>query len=145
MVFTNGKNKSEKDFKKYLTISYKDIIGYTNTLLGKEKLPWKLDKIDKPDDVRCLKVTYKTGEKPDMIYFCVYYGRSDWERKKKLDKYSANYTVDMWAAMINKRILSFNLKQAQNKMLRSVSSVNCNSHIMEPIKFTFRNHVINLS
>jgi len=77
------------------------------------------------------------------IFFCVFYARSDWVRKTRLKTSQAMYVNDLWVAMLNKRLLAYKLKNAQDKILGSVGKIDCNSHVMEPIKYEYRNRVRN--
>ena len=142
MNFTNGKAKHEKDYKNYFKIPFKDIFGFGSTLYGKEVLPWKLDIQDKPNEFRCFKITAKISDEKTPIYFCVFYEKEDWERKSRLNTSEAMYTNDIWVSSLNRKILAYKLALSQDKVERTESDLDCNAHIMEPIKIEYRNRVI---
>jgi len=142
MVFSNGLMKHEKDYKEYIVIKYANIDGYSITIQGKEKLPWKGNKKLKPREERCLKFVTRMDGKPHDTYFCVFYSRADWTRSKQLSIKVASFINEIWVSMINKQLLEFNLKDSQDKMLRTINDIHCNSHIMEPIKIEYRSKVM---
>jgi len=138
LIFTNGKPSYSKQYKKHLEINYNDIYGYSNVLYGIETLPWKLDPKQKPSEFRCFKFNAKVLERFTDIYFCVMNERQDWQMKKTLNLNDAKYENDIWVEMLNLKLHLFNLKAAQDLMVHTVKDLDCNSHIMEPIKYEYR-------
>ncbi len=148
LLFHNGKLKNTKHYKEYFKTSYKYIYGYANNLYGMEKLPWKLDPKLKPNEQRCFKFIAKVYGKLSPIYFCVFKPRADWSMEQKdLNNTGSFFVADMWVANLNQKLHKYNLKVAQEITLRTVKTIDCNSHIMHPIKYQYRfrvsiNHLI---
>jgi len=130
-----------KDYKVFQIIPYKDIIGYSNVIYGMETIDWKLNPKFKPNERRCFKILAMLSNDETKIYFCVYYSRTDWRRKEKLNRDQGMYVNELWVANINKSLLRFNLETSQEKLLRLEDKIDCNSHVMDPVKIEFRNHV----
>ncbi len=107
-----------------------------------EKLPWKLDPKLKPSEFRCFKFTAKYLGTMTPVFFCVMNERQDWKMTKTLGIKDASYENDLWVAQFNYKLHLFNLVQAQALMMKTVKDLDCNAHIMEPIKFEYRNNVI---
>jgi hypothetical protein len=141
LIFTNGKPEYSKKYQKYLEISYSDVYGYANVLYGFDKLPWKLKPEDKPSEFRCFKFTAKVLDVLTNIYFCVMNERQDWKKEKTLSVSDAAYSNDLWVAQLNYKLHLFNLKASQELMVRTVKDMDCNEHVMEPIKYEYRNNV----
>jgi len=141
LVFTNGKPSYSKKFKKHLEINYNDIYGYSNVLYGMDTLPWKLDPKQKPSEFRCFKFNAKVLDSFTDIYFCVMNERQDWQMKVTLNLNDATYENNLWVAQLNYKLHLFNLKAAQDLMVHTVKNLDCNSHIMEPIKYEYRFNV----
>ena len=141
LLFTNGKPSYSKKYKKYLEVSFNDIYGYANVLYGMEKLPWKLPPNKKPSEFRCFKFEAKVLEVMTNIYFCVMNERQDWHMKTQLNLVDATFENDLWVAQLNYKIHLFNLIAAQALMVHTQKELDCNAHIMEPIKYEYRNNV----
>jgi len=144
IIFNNGKTEYSKNNKKYLELTFSDIYGYANTLYGMEELPWKLDPILKPSEFRCFKLLIKIDDSINPVYFCVENPRQDWERKGTISLPEATYVNNLWVSILNYKIHLFNLKHAKETMIKKYKhdSLDCNSHVMEPIKYQYRNEVI---
>ena len=120
-------------------------MGYASVLYNREELPWKGNIKEKPNEIRCFRFQAKIPGNPDEItfYFCIYNKRTDWGgRRDKISLSQAMYINDNWVAALNMKLHTFNLEENQEKMKRTVASVDCNSHTMEPIKFEIRLRVI---
>ena len=116
-------------------------MGYANVLYNREKLPWKGDVKDKPSEIRCFKFNSKTipSEPEKPFYFCIFNRRMDWGGKRgNISTSHSMFVNDNWVAALNMKLHSFSLELYQEKMTRSVGSIDCNAHIMEPIKFEIR-------
>jgi len=116
-------------------------MGYANVLYNREKLPWHENIKDKPSEIRCFKFIAKptptATERP--FYFCIFNKRVDWNGKREyISPSHAMYVNDNWVAAINMKLHSYTLELFQEKLRRTVGSINCNAHIMEPIKFEIR-------
>ncbi len=142
LLFTNGKPPFSRKYKKYLEIYYRDVYGYANVLYGfSDALPWKLDPKIKPSEFRCFKFTAKVFNSMTNVYLCVINERQDWQKRKKLNLSTASYVNDNWVAVFNYKLHMYNLKFAQDLMVHTVKDLDCNSHIMEPIKYEYRKNV----
>jgi len=139
LTFSNEQIKGSKNYKEYLRIEYKDVYGYSNVLYGMEKLKWHGDQSKKPSESRCFKIeAYILGVK-SPVYFCVFNQRADWSNQERdLSTSEALYVNELWVSMINYKLHEYNLGIAREKMLRTVKKVDCNAHIMEPIKYEYR-------
>jgi len=128
-----------KNYREFFKIPFKDIYGYANTLYGMETLKWNFDPNLKPNEKRCFKIKAKILSVMSKVYFCIYKDRTDWgEKYPDIPESGALYLNDLWVAMFNQKLLKYNLKEVQEKTLRAVTTIDCNSHTMEPIKYTFR-------
>jgi len=143
LMFTNGKPDYSKKYKKHIEIHFNDVYGYANVLYGMEKLPWKLDPTKKPSGFRCFKLTAKVLDVLTDIFFCVMNERQDWHNKTTLNIPDATYENDLWVAQLNYKLHLFNLIAAQDLMIYTQKDLDCNAHIMEPIKYEYRVHVYN--
>ena len=106
-------------------------------------IDWKGKKEYKPSELRCFTYTANLLSTKTKFYFCVYYARTDWERGNQLATTHAIFTNDLWVSTLNLKLHFYNLKIAQDKMMRTVGSIDCNAHIMEPIKYEIRLRVNN--
>jgi hypothetical protein len=140
--FTNKKPSYSKKYVKYLEIDYKDIYGYAHVMYGFDKLPWKLEPEKKPSEFRCWKFTAKVLNSMTDIHFCVMNERQDWDKKVELAVPEATYVNDIWVSQFNYKVHLYNLAEAQKVMVHTVKELDCNSHIMESIKYEYRNNVL---
>lgn len=138
LIFTNGEPTFSRKFKSFINVAFKDIIGYANVLYRFEKLPWKLDPKFKPSEDRCFKIKYLEHGEPTSLYFCVYYKKADFSKQRRLNTSTALYINDIWVSIINKKIMLFNVANSQEKLMRSEGRLDCNSHLLEPIKYLYR-------
>ena len=73
------------------------------------------------------------------IFFCIYRPKADWSwESPELNIIQALYTNDLWVAMLNFKLHHYNLHVAQEITLRTVKKIDCNAHMMEPIKYEYR-------
>jgi len=116
-------------------------MGYANVLYNRERLSWKGEMKNKPSELRCFKFFAKPNNntKEKAFSFCVFNKRMDWGSKSEtIPPYQAMYVNDNWVSALNMKLHTFNLETSQEKMLRTVGKIDCNAHIMEPIKFEIR-------
>jgi len=99
---------------------------------------WEGEKTAKPDDSRCFKIEIKPEEDLVFHFFCIYYDRNDIRRRFLLNNIKSDYVNDIWVSRINMKLHVVKLKHSQDKIIRAVGPLDCNSHLLEPIKFEIR-------
>jgi hypothetical protein len=143
LVVNNGLSPDNDSYKEYLKVKYPRFNGYSLVLMTRDIMHWEGTKHTKPDDSRCFKIEVKPEQDLFKHIFCVYYDRNDIRRKYLLNNIKSDYVNNIWASRINMKLHVIKLKASQEKVIRAVGPLDCNSHILEPIKFEIRMRVIN--
>jgi len=138
LVVSNGMSPDKDSYKEHLKAKYPRFNGYSLVLMTRDVMPWEGEKSAKPDYSRCFKIEIKPEEELIFHYFCVYYDRNDMRRKFLLNNIKADYVNDIWVSRINMKLHFIKFKISQEKVLRALGPLDCNSHILEPIKFEIR-------
>jgi hypothetical protein len=141
LVVNNGLSPDNDAYKEFMKVKYPRFNGYSLVLMTRDEMHWEGEKTAKPDDSRCFKIEVKPEEELSFHFFCVYYDRNDMRRKFLLNSIKADYVNDIWVSRINMKLHVIKLKQSQEKVVRAVGPLDCNSHILEPIKYEIRMRV----
>lgn len=142
LVVSNGLSPDNDSYKEYLKVKYPRFNGYSLVLMNRDLMNWEGQKNAKPDDSRCFKIEVKPEEELFKHFFCVYYDRNDIRRKYLLNNIKSDYVNDIWVSRINMKLHVIKLKLSQEKVIRAIGPLDCNSHILEPIKYEIRMRVI---
>jgi len=146
----NSKIKNDK-FTFY-SIKLSALHGYATTIFDKEKMPWKGDKVNKPDPAKCFKITYDENSNTDStlfvpnkkiklksLYFCSLYNRNDEKMQFRLSNEMSMFLNNILVARINLKLHSLNLKKSQEKLKElKGDQLKCLHPLIEPIKYEIR-------
>lgn len=153
--------------KKLIEIPFDSIEPYVISMYMKDKLPWKSNFQDKPEDGRCIRINviinknnseYSNYNESNNLttenlkkiteYFCVIYGRNDLNMKRYLNVIESRWAAEMYANKINKKmqeillIKSFNKLNKYNKTDSNNNLIN-NVSIENSIIIPLKNELLN--